>query len=40
MMVLYDSSMIMMNQMVSYKLLSVNDYEKMALTKEIGSGIG
>jgi hypothetical protein len=28
------------NKCISYKLLSVNDYEQMALTKEIGSGIG
>jgi hypothetical protein len=40
MMVLYASSMIMMNQIVSYKLLLVNDYEEMALIKEIGSRIG
>jgi len=35
-MVLYASSMIMLNQIVSCKLLSVNDYEEMALTREIG----
>jgi len=28
------------NKCISYKLLSVNDYEEMALTKEIGSRIG
>ncbi|MDF2767905.1 MAG: hypothetical protein K0S91_740 [Nitrososphaeraceae archaeon] len=28
------------NKCISYKLLSVNDYEQMALTKEIGLRIG